>query len=196
MPKDAKTFLDVGCGSGRFGSAIKNFFSGSTVWGAEIDPSAADAASQHLDKVIQGDITQSIEQVPDHFFDCIIFNDSLEHIAYPCTLLRQLTGKLTSSGVIVSSIPNVRYYKNLYNLLFRKQWRYEDGGILDRTHLRFFTYKSIIDMFNKTGYDVELIEGINPTRKDKVRFLIFLSLGWLSDIRYLQFVTRAKPKDA
>jgi hypothetical protein len=98
-------------------------------------------------------------------------------------------------GVVVASIPIVRHFRNLYNLIFRKQWRYVDSGILDRTHLRFFTCESIKDMFKDAGFSIAQLKGIHDSRKRKIKILSLLSLGLLSDIRYLQFAVVAKVAD-
>ena len=111
----------------------------------------------------------------------------------PYTLLNLIKTKLTEGGCVVASIPNVRYYKVLYGLIFKKNWRYRKSGVMDSTHLRFFTKKSIIRMFNEAGYTLEVIEPINKTKKVKVRIWAWLSLGQLNDILILQYACVAKP---
>jgi 2-polyprenyl-3-methyl-5-hydroxy-6-metoxy-1,4-benzoquinol methylase len=194
IPISANTFLDIGCGDGNFGVSIKKNAAGSIVWGAELFPDAAAIAAESLDNVIVGDIVKLVDKLPDAFFDCITFNDSLEHLEDPFTLLEKLKSKLSPKGVIVSSIPNIRHYKALRSLVFGKDWKYVDAGTLDRTHLRFFTEKSIIRMFTESGYEIESIKGINKTKRGKMRILSKLSLGWLEDTLYLQYASRVKPR--
>jgi 2-polyprenyl-3-methyl-5-hydroxy-6-metoxy-1,4-benzoquinol methylase len=193
IPEDAQVFLDVGCGSGNFGAMLKSRFNGATVWGSELNSRIAAQAAGKLDKVIAGDITMALSELPEKFFDCITFNDSLEHLADPFSLLAQIKSKLSDRGEVVSSIPNVRYFDNLRDLIFKKQWKYVDAGVLDRTHLRFFTQQSIIDMYQELGYRIEAMAGINRTGNKKARALARLTFGWLDDILYLQFATRARP---
>jgi 2-polyprenyl-3-methyl-5-hydroxy-6-metoxy-1,4-benzoquinol methylase len=193
IPEDAHVFLDVGCGSGNFGAMLKSRFKGATVWGSELNSRIAAQAAEKLDKVIAGDITMALSELPEKFFDCITFNDSLEHLADPFSLLAQIKSKLSDRGVVVSSIPNVRYFDNLRDLIFKKQWKYVDAGVLDRTHLRFFTQQSIIDMYQELGYRIEAMAGINRTGNKKARALARLTFGWLDDTLYLQFATRARP---
>jgi len=192
LPFKMQTMLDVGCGAGNFGRLIKSRNKDTTVWGIEIDKAASIKAAEVFDKVIYGDALENIESLPDNFFDCIVFNDSLEHMVDPYSCLEKIKAKLTQGGVIVASIPNVRYYTNLYELLFKKDWRYEDSGILDRTHLRFFTKKSMKNMFRQAGYKVDKIEGINSCHKLGISFLGYITLGALSDIKFLQFVVVTK----
>lgn len=192
LPQSIKTILDIGCGSGAFGEALKEKI-GTEVWGVEINNKAAEEATKRLDKVLIGDICDLYFQLPDGYFDCIVFNDVIEHLTNPYKVLVQIKSKLNSNGVVLCSIPNVRYYENLFNLLIRKQWKYEEQGILDKTHLRFFTERSIKNMFDMLGYEILKIKGINPTRNWKVRFLKWITFGWLSDILYIQFGCQVRP---
>jgi SAM-dependent methyltransferase len=163
------------------------------VWGIEIDKQAGSIAQTRIDKVLIGDLSVIIEELPDGYFDCIVFNDVLEHLVDPFNILLNIKKKLSSDGLIVSSIPNVRYFYNLRDLLIKKQWRYEDAGILDKTHLRFFTFRSMLDMYKSLGYDVKIIEGINPITLWKFNLLNCFSFGYLADTRYSQFACVAKP---
>lgn len=191
LPKTAKTLLDIGCGIGTFGEVLKEEM-GVEVWGVEKNEKAAEEAARKVDKVLRGDICEVYSQLPDKYFECIVFNDVIEHFVDPYIVLQQIKSKLKSDGVVVCSIPNVRYYENLFDLLFRKQWKYEEQGILDKTHLRFFTEKSIKDMFKMLDYEILEMRGINRTRNKKARFLNWISFGWLSDILYLQYGCKVK----
>lgn len=193
IPKNSKKILDVGCGRGLFGSQLKQNFN-AEVWGIEIDERAGEQAKEKIDKVFIGDVMKLISEIPDKYFDCIVFNDILEHLIDPYSLLLKIKSKLTENGVIVCSIPNVRYFLNLMNLMIKKQWKYEDAGILDKTHLRFFTEKSIKEMFKDLDYELIRIEGINPIKSWKFSLLNILSFGYLSDTKFMQFACAAKPK--
>lgn len=193
IPQKAKTILDVGCGYGLFSQLLKEKFN-AEVWGIELDKTAAVEARKKIDEAIEGDVNKAIDKLPDKKFDCVVFNDILEHLANPFEILTKIKDKASERGVIVCSIPNVRYIRNLKKLLIDKQWEYEDEGVLDKTHLRFFTLKSVVKMFEDLGYEIIRIEGINPTKSWKFRLINLLFLGNLSDARYLQFACVAKPK--
>ena len=192
IPKDARRILDVGCSQGRFASQLKSMLA-AEVWGIEFAPAAAEEARQKLDRVLVGDVLEKLNELPDEFFDCIIFNDVLEHLVDPYRVLRSIKQKLSTRGVVVTSIPNIRYFRNLFDLVVRGKWQYVEYGILDNTHLRFFTKKSIKETFESLGYRVLRLQGINATPSWKVSVFNILTLGFFNDTRYLQFCCIAKP---
>ena len=193
IPQDAGKILDVGCGEGSFSLSMKKKFN-AEVWGVEINKSASEIAKQNIDKILAGEILTVIDIIPNGYFDCIVFNDVLEHMVDPYAVLEKVKVKLTPVGVIVCSIPNVRHINVLKKLLIEGQWKYEDEGIIDKTHLRFFTKKSIVDMFNNLDFRIIRIEGINETKWWKFLPINILTLGLMSDARYIQFSCVVKPK--
>jgi len=192
IPKNVSKILEFGCGCGTFARIIKEKYN-PEYWGVEICPEAADIASKKLDKVLACDATESIDQLPGNYFDCILFNDVLEHLVDPYTLLKLLKTKLTDNGVVVASIPNVRYWTNFKKYILHGSWEYTDVGILDKTHLRFFTLSSIKNTFKDLGYEIISLEGLRPRRSKTLKFLNILSMGKLSDVKYLQFACVACP---
>ena len=193
VPEDATTILDVGCGEGYFGYQLKKLL-GAEVWGVELNRTSAVSAQEKLDNVLIGDVVTVIDKIPGSYFDCVIFNDILEHLVDPVTILIEIRKKLARAGLVVSSIPNVRYFDHVRRFLLKKEWTYEDSGILDRTHLRFFTKKSVVEMFQTAGYEVLKICGINPTKSRNYRVFNLILLGSISDMKYLQFACVARPQ--
>jgi len=189
IPESAARVIDIGCGEGGFGRLIKDR-QDSEVWGLELDAAAAGAAEKKLDRVICGDAVTKVTQLPDTYFDCIVCNDILEHFVEPEEFLNILKAKLSPDGKIVCSIPNVRYFFVLYDLVIRKRWEYQDAGVLDRTHLRFFTKESIVLMFERLGFKVEQIHGVNGFNSWKFNIINGMTLGFLSDTKYPQFACR------
>jgi 2-polyprenyl-3-methyl-5-hydroxy-6-metoxy-1,4-benzoquinol methylase len=185
--------LEFGCGFGGFSSILKEEF-GVETWGVEIDTHAAREAEKKLAKVINADALASVCQIPDSYFDCVIFFDILEHLTDPYSLLSAVKTKLRRNGVFVVSIPNVRYYRSLVDLVVHGNWDYKDHGILDKTHLRFFTYKSIAKMFNVLDFEILRMEGIHPTSSRTFALLNLILLNAFSDGRYKHFVAVVRPK--
>jgi 2-polyprenyl-3-methyl-5-hydroxy-6-metoxy-1,4-benzoquinol methylase len=192
VPQGARRILDVGCGEGHFGALLKQ--RGAEIWGVEPATQAAARATEKLDRVLTMNIESALATLPPQGFDCVVFNDVLEHLVDPGAVLLRARELLSADGLVVCSIPNVRYFRNLWNLVAHKQWRYEDEGILDRTHLRFFTERSIVDMFDEHGFEIVRMQGINGFTSWKFSLLAKLSLGLLSDVFHLQFACVAQPR--
>lgn len=192
IPHNVKNVLDVGCATGVFGGAIKSELN-AQVWGVDISPLIAEKARLILDNVVVGDFESDKIKLPHNYFDCIIFNDSLEHFEDPWSALKRCDEYLKLNGFIVASIPNVRFIYNIKALLIDKNWKYSEGGILDRTHLRFFTENSIKDTFNNCGYSIVKLEGLNPADLSW-KFWVFnlLTLKMFEDFRFQQFVCVAQ----
>jgi 2-polyprenyl-3-methyl-5-hydroxy-6-metoxy-1,4-benzoquinol methylase len=194
IPSDAGAVLEVGCAAGNFGQELKRR-GVREVWGVEVVESAARNAERVLDRVVVGDIADAIDQLPAGYFDIVVFNDVLEHLIDPFTVLARIKTRIKPGGVVISSIPNIRYYPIFRELVLHKMWEYQEQGILDRTHLRFFTTRSIHLMYERLGYEVLSHTGINPMRRRSWGYEVANTLlfGKLRDMRYEQFVTRARP---
>ncbi|MDP1727135.1 MAG: class I SAM-dependent methyltransferase [Bacteroidota bacterium] len=194
IPLTAQKILEIGCGEGSFSKQL--IAQGIECWGIEPDDASAERAASKLFKVIHAKLEDAIHQIPENYFDVIIFNDVLEHMLYPKDNLKLLKSKLSESGKIITSIPNFRYIKNLFQVAVKGEWEYTDSGILDYTHFRFFTQKSSKKLFEECGYKVEMIKGINPTKSIKYQLLAFifslLTLTNQFDTLYLQIALVAK----
>lgn len=162
LPNNAKTILEVGCGNGAFAQEIMNSRE-AEIWGIEMMEEPANEAKQKMHKVFIGECEKFIDDLPDNYFDVIYFNDVLEHIFDPGDVLKKIKQKLKSNGVVISSIPNARFYRTLKMYVFEKDWKYEDSGIMDFTHIKFYTKKSIKRLYEDAGYRVKTNEGINKT---------------------------------
>lgn len=193
IPQGVKTTLEFGCGFGGFSALVKQTFNTET-WAVEIDKMVAQKAAEKLDRVINADALESLHEIPENYFNCIIFFDILEHLVDPYTLLSAAKTKLTETGVIVASIPNIRYYRTFVDFVIHGNWTYQSQGILDKTHLRFFTYKSIKQMFCELGFEILLLEGIHPTSSRTFKLLNMVLGGALWDVRYQHFVIVAAPE--
>lgn len=188
LPLDAKKVLDVGCGNGILAEIIKNN-NKAEVWGIELMEEEAVEAKKKLDKVFIGSCEDFIKDLPDGYFDVIYFNDVLEHLVDPYSVLEKMKLKLSEKGIIISSIPNVRFYRTFSKVVFGKDWKYDDFGIMDKTHLRFFTGKSIKRMYEELGFDIQIHEPINVSKSLKpIIFNLFVFFTQM-DIRNLQYAT-------
>lgn len=191
IPLECKTILEIGCSEGEFGRLLK-LDRAVEIWGVEKEKTAAKHARENLDSFLLGDFYEVEEQLPQNHFDCVIFNDVIEHFLDPWKLLSKVTPLLISGGYVVCSIPNVLYVGNLQELLFKKDWEYKSSGILDVTHYRFYTKKSMIRLFESSGFNIVECQGINPTRSLKVKLFSWLTFGFFNDIKYLEFAIVAR----
>lgn len=191
VPDTVKKTIEFGCGDGNFSALIKQTYKTES-WGVDMDPTAIENTKKVLDKVVLGEAMKVLQELPNNYFDCVICNDFLEHIPNPGEFIMSLRPYLKDSAVLVCSLPNVRHWKNLKELIFDKDWRYKDAGILDNTHLRFFTKKSMIRLMNDCGLTIETMHGISPARS--LRFVIpnILTFKVHDDMKYLQFAIRAR----
>jgi SAM-dependent methyltransferase len=185
VPKGARRILDVGCGVGKTGEMLKER-GFEEIFAVEVNPQAAEQAKAYYQEVIVGDIEKDILPFNRGFFDCILYGDVLEHLVDPWKVLKSHREILRNDGIIICSIPNIRYYKILRPLILSGRWEYVDLGILDRTHLRFFTLKTIEGMFRETGYEIK--ELIKKKRCSKtMKLLNRLALNALVDFLVLQY---------
>ncbi|MBX7161533.1 MAG: class I SAM-dependent methyltransferase [Acidimicrobiia bacterium] len=164
------SYLDVGCAEGRFAGHLKARRPGSVVWGIEPDPEAAAEAAGRIDHVVRGTFPQCLPEV-DRRFACIVCNDVLEHMVDPWGACEEFAARLEPGGTLVASIPNIRNLATLSQLALKGRWDYVPAGVLDRTHLRFFTRATIIEMFEAAGFSVESVTGSWPLTTVKMRVL-------------------------
>ena len=150
----ATRVLEFGCATGYMSEVLKNEL-GCTVTGVEISPEAAELAEQHTERVIVGD-AEKIDyaaELAGEEFDVVLFADVLEHLKRPGDVLRRVRPFVAENGSVIASIPNVAH-GSVRLALLGGEFRYRDWGLLDETHLRFFTRASIQDLFEETGYVV------------------------------------------
>ncbi len=155
VPNNVNKVLDIGCSIGTVGEQLKQKF-GAEVIGIEFSEQMAKVAKKKLDRVILRDLDNiNLEDyLLPNYFDCIIFADVLEHLKNPWGVLKGATRFLSDEGVVIASIPNIRHYTTVINLVFKGCWPYRERGIHDKTHLRFFTLKGIREMFQYANLKV------------------------------------------
>lgn len=159
--------LEVGCACGATLIELNRRFPNAALYGIEMDEGAASIAA-HFANVSNENIENSSLNYPNGFFDYIIFGDVLEHLKEPGKVLDTVKAYLRNDGWILASIPNVMHISVLRPLL-NGFWTYENAGILDHTHLKFFTYQEILRLFQDKGYSIKEIAAttVSITEEDK-----------------------------
>jgi 2-polyprenyl-3-methyl-5-hydroxy-6-metoxy-1,4-benzoquinol methylase len=191
----SSTILEVGCGEGHFSNNICAF---DEYWGVEPFSVASKIAAKKLSKVFNSGYFEAESNLPNDYFDLIVCNDVIEHIVDTNSFLRSLHRKLKPSGLLIGSIPNIRYWSVLTKLIAWKDWKYEDEGVLDKTHVRFFTERSMRRVFVENSYCVEDMFGINKLGLSCKSIPDFCRTGMAqaasvvlgSDVLYMQFAFR------
>lgn len=161
-----KRVLEVGPGMGHVTKHLKAARCHVTC--VERERTMAERANEHADQVVVGDIeTDSIQRhIAGQQFDVVTFGDVLEHLNDPVSTLVLARAVLSPTGYVVASIPNVAHRSLRLSLLFG-EFNYGDAGLLDRTHLRFFTIRSIEQLMNEAGFSiVELFRVKDPSLMD------------------------------
>jgi methionine biosynthesis protein MetW len=191
VPYGLGAVLDVGCGRGLLGAALKHSRGARRVVGIEIDAEAAKEARSRLDEVYLLDVEREPLPFDDGSFDCIVYGDVLEHLVDPWRVLHEQRRLLVADGIAIVSIPNIAFWHVVLDLV-RGRWEYTTHGTLDSTHLRFFTRRSIEELLAQAGFRVERV-ATPITPGGKSWWLNRLSGGRLEHLlvwRYV-FVVRA-----
>jgi hypothetical protein len=166
LPPDARRIVEVGCAAGALGRVYKERYPAAQYVGIEMNPQAAEQAAKHLDRVVIGNAEHRPEgetAIEPGSVDVIVYGDVLEHLIDPWSLLARHAKWLTPRGQVLACIPNIQHWSVILELL-QGQWRYQDSGLLDRTHLRFFTIDSIHSLIGGAGLqltDVHIRDGRN-----------------------------------
>ncbi|MEW6585925.1 MAG: class I SAM-dependent methyltransferase, partial [Nitrospirota bacterium] len=153
VPLNAEKILDVGCAKGRFGEILKKRQK-CAVTGIDTDAELLSVARGRLDKVIHGDIQDAIGNGLPELYDCIVCGDLIEHLNDPWKVLKGLSDCLRENGLLIASTPNIANWAILYEMM-RGKWDYVPFSILSGTHIRFFTRKTFVELFEDTGYKVK-----------------------------------------
>ncbi|MCP4216833.1 MAG: class I SAM-dependent methyltransferase [bacterium] len=174
QPVEGMRFLEVGCGAGAFGKAMKE--KGAAYYaGIEIIPEVAKTASTVLDEVVVGDVENLVFPFPAESFDYLVFGDVLEHLKDPWNVLKHCLKFLKVDGIIAASIPNVNNIGVIAKLMLGS-WKYEDSGILDKTHLRFFTLVQVMELFQQAKTQLLDVQGVSYATPEQLQLIEALDL--------------------
>ncbi|MFM7849304.1 MAG: class I SAM-dependent methyltransferase [Rubrivivax sp.] len=156
IPRTARHLIEIGCSSGALAREFKKLEPSCHYTGVDIDPRYVDLARRHCDTAFAADL----EVVGEDFWgsyadrDCWIFGDTLEHFKDPWRVLRNIRGVIPANGCIAACIPNAQHWSLVVRLACG-DFRYEDQGLLDRTHLRWFTRATLLELFDQCGFTVQ-----------------------------------------
>lgn len=201
---DGTTILDVGCGTGALARVLER--KDVKLYGVDSDRECAKMARTYYENVLICDVERCDFPFVEKSFDIIVFADVLEHLKRPDVILRKAKSLLMRNGFVLVSIPNVVNWITRLQILFGN-FNYWDAGPCDKTHLRFFTKRSIIMVFESAGYLVTEIKHtvsppsfrLKPLKRLPIQFAQYVLYNAL--LRFIegwsayQYVLKAKPKD-
>jgi SAM-dependent methyltransferase len=151
LPDNAKRILDIGCGAGNLGGFIKKSKECEIV-GITYSQAEAEQANQVLDRAIVVDLNASV--LPElGQFDCIICSHILEHLYQPQEFLNKLHHYFVPDGKLIVALPNVLHWKQRLEF-FKGNFKYTEGGLMDRTHFRFFDWQTAQELLTQSGYEI------------------------------------------
>jgi 2-polyprenyl-3-methyl-5-hydroxy-6-metoxy-1,4-benzoquinol methylase len=149
----SRTILEIGCGEGSTGAYAKSKGRCGLYVGVELFPAAAEIAATVIDRVYNANIESFDIPEPRGSFDVLIAGEVLEHLVDPWAVLKRLRAYLRPGGLAMASSPNVAHHA-IIRMLLKGEWTVADSGVMDRTHLRWFTPRSYADMFRACGFEV------------------------------------------
>lgn len=196
--KSDSRILDVGCGTGKLGGVLQTE-KNCQVYGMDISTTAIAEAKHHLYHATAVDIEEETPPFPDRYFDVIVLGDIIEHLRFPESVFKKLLPLLKPKGVFVVSVPNVANILIRLKLLAGK-WQYTETGILDETHVKFYTRKTMLELFDKAGLkiiDLTWIPGRyfikKSKRKTPTKLEILASRLWPC-LFATQFIFKLEPR--
>jgi len=192
IPNRPRRSLEIGCREGLFSKLLKESLGVEETWGVEPDGATLVESARSMDRVIHDMFPPATTELPRGYFDLAVFNDVLEHMYNPWEALEACRPLLTPGGCVVASIPNVRHKPILKDLILRDEFRYQEAGNLDISHIRFFTRKSMLRLFEETGYEVLRLEPVKPVTDPFKRLVIFLTWGFWESFYAHQYALVAR----
>ncbi|GGX36539.1 class I SAM-dependent methyltransferase [Undibacterium squillarum] len=196
LPAYSERVLEIGCGGGGTLQWLTSAgYAGQTV-GIEICWEAAIHAAEHVTEVINAPVEQALDCLAGQKFQLILCLDVLEHLIDPWSILSQLYPYLAPGGRIIISLPNIRHHSILLPLLLNGSWNYTSAGILDQSHLRFFTRSTAIRMLESQGYRIvgSKDNGLDISRKLEYWKLLVRN-RWFKDFFTFQLLLTATRSD-
>jgi SAM-dependent methyltransferase len=203
-----RLFVEFGCGTGLTGAEVKRRFPGAVVDGFEYSPEAGAIAATRLDHVHIGDVAAvdfAAHYAPGSI-DGLLLADVLEHLYDPWALLVRIRPYLAADCQVIASIPNIRNLA-LISALAAGDFDYEPAGLLDVTHIRFFTRRGIMAMFEQTGYEVRSMANIRDPRIPEITAAAFpinletasvtlsnVDAAALTEFQTIQYYIDARPR--
>jgi 2-polyprenyl-3-methyl-5-hydroxy-6-metoxy-1,4-benzoquinol methylase len=194
LPANSKRALEVGAASGRTLKWLKSLFPNMETTGVELNDALLPDLRRNADRPLSGPIEEVIRQLKE--YDLILLLDVLEHLTDSLGTLKRLVSLLNPNGTMIVSLPNVSHLSVSIPLLLKRRFEYQDAGILDRTHLRFFTESSAVGLLNDAGLTVSegLVTGLQGSKSRLLDVATFGALRHYLTKQYIMSGRRSEQK--
>jgi 2-polyprenyl-3-methyl-5-hydroxy-6-metoxy-1,4-benzoquinol methylase len=191
LPAHLDRVIEIGCGTGATLVELKRQGRCNWVGGVELASEPAQIASERLDRFWKANIETLDLDIARASLDAILCLDVLEHLIDPWSTLKRLTAFLKPNGTAIISVPNIRNYRVLSSLMLHGRWDYQPTGIMDRTHLRFFTRKTAIELMTGAGLAIDHTIPLMHLKRWKIKWLLQrLAYSRLDEFYAEQFLLR------
>ncbi len=194
LPKRAERVLEIGCGRGQTLKWLKESGVAGETFGMELMAPQGAVAREVVDHLLVGDAEKTLET---HYqpaqFDLVLCLDVLEHMLDPWAFVSRVEALLKPGGLLICSVPNVRHYSVVMSLLFGGRWQYSEEGILDQTHLRFFTRSSLSELAGRGGLSLEACVP-NMYEGSRLALINKITGGVFAEFMALQYLTLSRKR--
>lgn len=188
------TVLEVGCAAGYTLEWLKKNGVCKNTVGIEYHQGASEEAKNRVDTVYCGDVGVVYSEIPENSVDLLLCLDVLEHLVDPWTITKKLYTLVKPGGTIIISLPNVRYWKVSLPLIFNDSWEYADSGVLDKTHLRFFVYKTAVELLEQAGFVIDKVISTGLGRSARSQFFNNLLPAKIINLISFQYLIKGVKK--
>ncbi|MDC8772992.1 class I SAM-dependent methyltransferase [Roseateles albus] len=190
LPSRAERVLEIGCAAGATLNWLKESGRADHTTGIEPMAQAASVARARVDQVLEGPAEALLTQLPPESFDLVLCLDVLEHLVDPWVVMQQLRGLVRPGGTVIVSLPNVRNHRVVLPLLLAGRFEYQEAGIMDRTHLRFFSRQGALELLEHAGFRVTAEASTGLRRGDRDFWRNLFTGGLLAPLFISQHLLR------
>ncbi len=190
LPPHAPSVLEIGCGAGATLQWLRDSGRAGQTTGIELAADAAAVARGRVDHLLEGPLERHLPALPPGGFDLVLCLDVLEHLVDPWEAMRGLHSLVRPGGTVIVSLPNVRNHRVVLPLLLRGRFEYREAGIMDRTHLRFFSRHGAVQLLEQAGLRLTGEATTGNRRGDRDFWKDRLTLGLLQPLFVVQHLLR------